>query len=351
MYLTIILLYKRDLIQNSFHSVETTSEFVFRSNSGRNNRKPYVVKENRNKRKRTEYEMNDSNDILSKPFELPSFDTQVKFEMSVIQRIHPNRTFAFQVLDNESEDVTFLLIGENLQEIDINVYFVEPIRHNLCQAKPKVTLFREKEFYVPSLRRLFQDMVISIPEQGLVVDVIFLDRNNVQIPTIQQYIYLNMQPTSQFLFYGNEVPSSNQPLFQNQNNNFQNIYNIGNIQQVDVIDFYQQSGLDYNKTDRNRRTVLHQAVLSNFYDVAKYAINKGCNVDAIDNFKCTALHYAAYHGRTKILGLLIEHSKDINIKDCNGDTALDVAISHNMNGAVGLLLQKKTTINEGTNSN
>jgi len=118
----------------------------------------------------------------------------------VVQRIHPNSIFSFQVWDKENDDATILLIGENIQDSVVEVCFLNPFwKDKYVVARSKFTRYREKEYYIPCLKKLLEDCVY-LPEQAIVVDVFFIV-NSIQIQFIQKFTYLSIFPQ----FFPNDV--------------------------------------------------------------------------------------------------------------------------------------------------
>jgi len=96
-----------------------------------------------------EKKKNNSNEkIITSPIPKPSVKVN-----PVVQRIHPNSIFSFQVWDKENDDATILLIGENIQDSVVEVCFLNPFwKDKYVVARSKFTRYREKEYYIPCLK-------------------------------------------------------------------------------------------------------------------------------------------------------------------------------------------------------
>lgn len=75
------------------------------------------------------------------------------------------------------------------------------------------------------------------------------------------------------------------------------------------------------------------------YDVAKYLISKGANVNACDQFKWTPLHHASHAGQQDIVELLVESGAEIDAAAINGATPLMRAIESCRPGCVEYLIK------------
>jgi hypothetical protein len=76
------------------------------------------------------------------------------------------------------------------------------------------------------------------------------------------------------------------------------------------------------KSDRRVTPLLYAAITQN-YDMAKYLLEKGANVDAQNNYKETALHYAISFGNEKLIKLLIDNNARSDLKNTWGRAAIE----------------------------
>ena len=68
------------------------------------------------------------------------------------------------------------------------------------------------------------------------------------------------------------------------------------------------------------------AVSRGYFDIAKYLLEKGSNINNLDKDNETPIMYCAYNGNINILNLLLQYEPDLKIKNKDGKTALDIAI-------------------------
>ena len=78
-----------------------------------------------------------------------------------------------------------------------------------------------------------------------------------------------------------------------------------------------------NEQDKNGYSCLHYAARNSHYEICKYLIENGINVN-LKTASCgsTALHRAAFIGNSKIVQILLENKANALEKDCDGKTAL-----------------------------
>jgi ankyrin repeat protein len=78
-------------------------------------------------------------------------------------------------------------------------------------------------------------------------------------------------------------------------------------------------------TEWENATLLHDAVIQNHIDIAKYLLEKGADVNAVKTDGVTALHMAARNGNIEMMMLLLQWGATINAVDAKGWTPLDRA--------------------------
>ena len=77
--------------------------------------------------------------------------------------------------------------------------------------------------------------------------------------------------------------------------------------------------------DYLQRSLLYLSARNGYFDVTKYLLQKGVNIDEVQSTRSTALHGAAFYGHELIVQLLIEYGINTKIKNNNGSTAADDA--------------------------
>ncbi|MFB3388888.1 ankyrin repeat domain-containing protein [Flavobacterium sp. LAR06] len=71
--------------------------------------------------------------------------------------------------------------------------------------------------------------------------------------------------------------------------------------------------------------VLMQAVVNDEFEISKYLIENGADINQTDGFKMTNLMWAANNQNVELTKLLLKKGADKNAKDMNGMTALKAA--------------------------
>ena len=77
--------------------------------------------------------------------------------------------------------------------------------------------------------------------------------------------------------------------------------------------------------DELGRNLLYLAARNGYYDLTKYLIEKGINVNETQNGGSTPLHGASFYGQQLIVQLLIDHGALTNIRNNYGNLASDEA--------------------------
>ena len=115
--------------------------------------------------------------------------------------------------------------------------------------------------------------------------------------------------------------------------------NYYTIKNKDIFYYLVVGDLDKikNMIDRNKnlikekdelgRNLLYLAARNGYYDVTKYLIEKGINVNSTQHNGSTPLHGAAFYGQQLIVQLLIDHGALTDIKNEFGHLASDEAKS------------------------
>lgn len=91
-----------------------------------------------------------------------------------------------------------------------------------------------------------------------------------------------------------------------------------------------------NKLDREGVSLLHWAAINNKFDVVKYLISKGAEVDRVGgNQQASPMHWAIREYHLEMVGLLMYYGADPHVTDMFGMTCLHVAAQM---GATSILL-------------
>jgi ankyrin repeat protein len=113
---------------------------------------------------------------------------------------------------------------------------------------------------------------------------------------------------------------------------------------LDGVRKYHALGEKVNQVDKWGWTPLMWAAYYNYYDVAKFLLENGANVNArvqksyrsIEN-DSTALIIASYYGHDGMVRLLLSHGADKSITNARGMTAMDIASHYNLTAVIDLL--------------
>ncbi len=99
------------------------------------------------------------------------------------------------------------------------------------------------------------------------------------------------------------------------------------------------NGNSPDDADKQGRTGLIYAAISNYVGVAQTLLSHGAKINLRDNFGYTALHWAAERGSIEVMRLLLAAAALVNVQDQQGVTPLMLAAQNGNVGAVRLLLQ------------
>ena len=106
---------------------------------------------------------------------------------------------------------------------------------------------------------------------------------------------------------------------------------------VEVMRLLVKHGASLQVTSQRKETLLHQAAMNGYLEVARYLIDSGLDVNARDESGCTPLHWAARILRggfnfcsdgsreIALVQLLIERGADVNVQSIVNQEELDAA--------------------------
>lgn len=109
----------------------------------------------------------------------------------------------------------------------------------------------------------------------------------------------------------------------------------------DIKYYYQQSRSNITKPcpSDHFNTPLHLACLHGHFNVVKFLVMKGANVNVFNTLDITPLIFASQSGYCRIIGYLIDNGANVNVRDRQGNTALHWAISSNYISSMMVLIQ------------
>ncbi|XP_052810477.1 uncharacterized protein LOC128238522 isoform X2 [Mya arenaria] len=99
-----------------------------------------------------------------------------------------------------------------------------------------------------------------------------------------------------------------------------------------------QAGATFD-ADQDGRTALHYAALNGYPDVARFLVEKGCDIDIQDDSGYTALHRAASQGHLEVITTLLEAGCDPNTQDEHGNAAIHEAAWNGYSKTLELLVK------------
>jgi ankyrin repeat protein len=85
------------------------------------------------------------------------------------------------------------------------------------------------------------------------------------------------------------------------------------------------------------QTTLHISLINKNYQISRYLIENGANVNLSDNNLNTSLHLAVKNGAVDIIQLLIEHQANPILLNKNNETVLDIAVKLNNKECINIL--------------
>ena len=104
------------------------------------------------------------------------------------------------------------------------------------------------------------------------------------------------------------------------------MYSLGTHLWWEVVKWLVEKGANVNAVDKIGQTVLHAATHSDEWEVVKWLVGKGVNVDAVDKNGRTVLHEtAASLGQLEEVKWLVEHGAHVDAVDNDGWTVLHAA--------------------------
>jgi len=117
--------------------------------------------------------------------------------------------------------------------------------------------------------------------------------------------------------------------------------------QVETFELLHKAGLDINAFNKTKETPLHIAAEAENYEIAKYCIEKKCNINTKNKYHTSPLFSAISHAKSlEIVKLLGDNGADINQVNEYGGTLLVPAVQYGRSvPIVEYLLSKGLDIN------
>ncbi|OAF55459.1 hypothetical protein VC83_08267 [Pseudogymnoascus destructans] len=112
-----------------------------------------------------------------------------------------------------------------------------------------------------------------------------------------------------------------------------------------------EPGIDVNGTDKDDRTPLMLAAMTDSLPFADLILNQGANVNAKDKNGMTAMHFAAMVQSKKVMIRLLKGGADINAQNNSGQTPLRIAVNSPATQSLDWLLKNGANVDIADKNN
>lgn len=113
----------------------------------------------------------------------------------------------------------------------------------------------------------------------------------------------------------------------------------------EVIRYLVNAGANVNACDADGRTALYALAVDGRVDTATLLLNAGADASITDTEGRSPLHAAAWHGHRDFVQLLLDHGVDCDISDKEGRTPLHSAAWQGHTNVVTLLIERGVRVN------
>lgn len=108
----------------------------------------------------------------------------------------------------------------------------------------------------------------------------------------------------------------------------------------EILKYLVENGADVNATDNNNVAPLLSLVTRSHIEGIGYLLTHKADVNIKSTNNFTPLHYASGSGNLTLVKLLLDHGADHSVKAANGDTPLVLAVNSGSKDIIDLLLDK-----------
>ncbi|MFH1373241.1 MAG: ankyrin repeat domain-containing protein [bacterium] len=120
--------------------------------------------------------------------------------------------------------------------------------------------------------------------------------------------------------------------------------------QFEIVKFLVQKGADVNAESKQGKTALFYGVDKGFYEIVEYLVGKGAKVDSRDTIPQAPLHLAAFNGDVRMVKLLLTNGARVDPISlveggAEGATPLMFAVSSGYEEAVKVLISNGANVN------
>ena len=105
--------------------------------------------------------------------------------------------------------------------------------------------------------------------------------------------------------------------------------------------------MEHFTTNYNQWTPLMLAAQTGTFEMVKYLVDSGADVNATNHKNWTALMQAAAYGTVEMVKYLVEHGADVNATNEDGWSVLQIARNNEMSELVQYLTTPKSKSNGG----
>lgn len=170
------------------------------------------------------------------------------------------------------------------------------------------------------------------------------------INTLFEYIRSHKWDEFKSLLKNNDSIDLN---FRDNQNNYLLTYAV-RFNRPDIVNLLLQNGARYDIVDFNDRSILYDAIQSNFEEIIIILLNYsekeiGINITNIRDINGNIpLHYAIYNNNEYIVDVLLKYNSNPHITDVNQYNSLHIAIKNGSINIVKLLIKNMTSLDNKT---
>tara|TARA_R110002012_G_scaffold129646_1_gene282087 strand:+ start:715 stop:1197 length:483 start_codon:yes stop_codon:yes gene_type:complete len=106
----------------------------------------------------------------------------------------------------------------------------------------------------------------------------------------------------------------------------------------EIIEYLKSNNLDINLVDEDNYNMLMVAVSRELFNVSKYLISKGININHQNNKGLSILHIIAYNYDEDLLIEILNNNADLSLEDNYGNIALWTSIMNDKGFGVRLFM-------------
>jgi len=126
-----------------------------------------------------------------------------------------------------------------------------------------------------------------------------------------------------------------------------------NEQILELIKLFLKAGIPVDNEDKGGETLLISSAKANNFELVRFFVNNGANVNKVTNYHYTALYWATQNSDSDInlVKILVENGADVNFKEDDGETPLMQAVQRENTDLVKYLIAHKASVHSCTGNN